>query len=156
MPRTHPEAQQRQWSCYLQEDCSCGYFSSSHQCADPPYRLALSPGWHRHTCRNQAECLFFPAATELTRSHWQSAATEDTLMQLTMPSRKSPAGKGKRKQCDFSLLTLGGRSPQASFLGILFCTKSPTMGGLYHITTYFPPLLYRFTGVCIKPGISDA
>ena len=50
-------------------------------------------------------------------------------MQLTMPSRKSPEGKGERKQYGSSLLTLGCRFPKVSFLWILFCTKSPTICG---------------------------
>lgn len=77
----------------------------------PTSKLTLPTKWPCHragadTRRKQAECLFFPAAAELTRPPWQSLAPEDNLMQLTMPSGKSPVGKGE-KNCESSLLALG-------------------------------------------------
>lgn len=43
-----------------------------------------------------------PAAAELTRPHWQAPAPEDNLTQLTMPSRKSPAGRREKTVWLFS------------------------------------------------------
>lgn len=103
MPKTHPEAQKCRWSGYLQENCSCGHFSSSHRCTDPPYQPALSPGWCRHTCRKQAECLFFPAATGLTGPHGSHQHQRTTL--CNSPCLPERALQEKEKENSVSLLS---------------------------------------------------